>query len=110
MEANVMLYELRIYTILPGRMDNIRSRFADHTLGIFQRLGMKVVDFWEDAEGKSVLYYVMAYDNMEQRNQQWDTFRADAQWQEAKQASELGGPIVEKVEEVFMTRSAFFHQ
>lgn len=80
-----MIYELRIYTILPGRIDAIRERFSDHTLGIFARLGMQVCDFWEDLEEQPKLYYTMKYESMEERTRQWETFSQDKEWNEVKQ-------------------------
>jgi hypothetical protein len=32
-----MIYELRIYTTLPGRMPNLLSRFENHTLRIWEK-------------------------------------------------------------------------
>ncbi|WP_246314251.1 NIPSNAP family protein [Paenibacillus foliorum] len=103
-----MLYELRIYTMHEGKMDAIQQRFDQHTLVIFERLGMKVNDFWIDRTGLSKLYYVMEYRNKEERQRQWDTFRQDPEWIKVKRKSEENGPIVEKIEEILMNRPAFF--
>ncbi|MCW2718334.1 NIPSNAP family protein, partial [Pseudonocardia sp.] len=37
-----MIYEIREYTTVPGRMPALVKRFKDHTLQIFERLGMEV--------------------------------------------------------------------
>ncbi|TVY01883.1 NIPSNAP family protein [Paenibacillus cremeus] len=103
-----MLHELRIYTMYPGRLDAIEQRFSQHTLGIFERLGMKVTDFWIDQTGLPKLYYVMEYADMEERQRQWNAFRTDPEWNEIKRKSEESGPIVEKLEEIFMTRAPYF--
>lgn len=103
-----MIYELRIYTVVPGRMDAIRQRFSKHTLGIFERLGMQVCDFWEDWNEQPKLYYIMEYASMEERTRQWEQFSADPEWMEVKRNSELDGKIVEKIETVFMKRAEFF--
>jgi hypothetical protein len=103
-----LLYELRIYTMYEGRMDAIRTRFADHTLHIFERMGMKVVDFWMDASGRPKLYYVMEFTDAVERQRLWDQFRQDPEWVEVRRKSEESGPIVENVEEVFMNRADFF--
>jgi hypothetical protein len=103
-----MLYELRIYTMHPERLDAIHNRFSQHTLGIFKRLGMKVVDFWVDANNEPKLYYVMEFDDMNERNTLWNTFRQDSEWNEVKNKSEESGPIVKSVEEIFMNRADYF--
>ena len=41
-----MIYELRIYTTLPGRLPNLLARFQNHTLRIWERHGIKQVGFW----------------------------------------------------------------
>jgi hypothetical protein len=102
-----MLYELRIYSTHAGRMDAILQRFGQHTLSIFERLEMKVYDFWIDQTGLPKLYYVMEYKDMEERQRQWDTFWQDPEWIEVKRKSEESGPIVEKLEEIFMRRAEF---
>ncbi|MCY9668576.1 NIPSNAP family protein [Paenibacillus alginolyticus] len=104
-----MIYELRIYTILPGRIDAIRERFSAHTLGIFARLGMQVCDFWEDLEAEPKLYYTMKYESMEERTRQWEIFSQDKEWNEVKQRSELDGKIVERIEQIFMKRAEYFN-
>jgi hypothetical protein len=103
-----MIYELRIYTILPGRINAIRERFSDHTLGIFARLGMQVCDFWEDLEEQPRLYYTMKYESLEVRTRLWETFSQDKEWIEVRQKSEQDGKIVERVEQIFMKRAEYF--
>lgn len=104
-----MLTELRIYTIYPERMDAIHERFSNHTLHIFKRLGMKVTNFWVD-RNEPKLYYTMEYADMEERNRQWDLFRKDPEWSEVKMRSEANGPIVKKIEEIYMHRADYFQR
>jgi len=107
-----MIYELRIYTMFPKRLDAINDRFSNHSLTIFNRLGMKVIDFWESIEDQEQpkLYYIMEFENMEDRKQKWELFSTDAEWKEVRSKSEEDGPIVEKVESVFMKRSEYFYR
>jgi hypothetical protein len=105
-----MIFELRIYTMLPMRWDAINERFSKHTLHIFDRLGMKVLDFWESIEDQPKLYYVMEYANMEERKLQWELFSNDSEWLEVRSRSEQEyGTIVEKVETVFMKRPEYIN-
>jgi hypothetical protein len=103
-----MLYELRIYTMYPQKLDAIEDRFSNHTLGIFQRLGMKVYDFWVDANHEPKLYYIMEYRDMEERNTFWTAFKQDTEWLDVKSKSEESGPIVKGIEEIFMQRADYF--
>ncbi|WP_424767568.1 NIPSNAP family protein [Paenibacillus sp. sgz302251] len=103
-----MLYELRIYTMFPEKLDAIHERFSNHTLGIFERLEMKVTDFWVDTTDAPKLYYILEYADMDERTDKWDIFRNDPEWIEVKRKSEENGPIVQNIEEVFMKRAEFF--
>ena len=99
-----MIYELRIYYIHPGKMEDIHKRFSEATLDIFKKHDLRTVDFWEDAEGKNIIYYILEHDDMDARNRNFETFRNDPDWIEAKESSERDGPIVERVENFFMKR------
>lgn len=41
-----MIYELRIYTTIPGRMPNLLARFENHTLKIWEKHEIKQLGFW----------------------------------------------------------------
>ncbi|PZE19684.1 NIPSNAP family protein [Paenibacillus xerothermodurans] len=104
-----MLHELRIYHIHPGKMQAINERFSKHTLGIFAKHGMRVTEFWQDVDPEhNRLYYVMEFENMETRDQKFAEFRNDPEWQKIRSESEKDGPIVDKVESVFLKRVGYF--
>jgi len=108
MEVN-MLYELRIYHMHPGRLLAIHKRFRDVTLNLFKTHGIKVCDFFEDADGAEKIYYICEFADRKQRDEAFDAFREDPQWKTALQAShDDGGPIVDKVESIFMNRVPYF--
>jgi len=101
-----MIFELRIYTMNPGKMDNIKRRFEDKALNLFKKHGMIVLDFWEDLSEEKI-YYLMQHDDMEARNRGFEAFMSDPQWHEAKRLSEIDGKLVAKVENYFMKRVPF---
>ncbi|MFF2479703.1 NIPSNAP family protein [Paenibacillus sp. NPDC058071] len=104
-----MLYELRIYYILPGKMKIIQDRFRDHVIQLFMNHNMKITHFWEDSDdGNNRLYYVVEHENMEMRNLNYDRFRNDPVWIEVKRVSELDGALIEKQESIFMKDVSFF--
>lgn len=88
-------------------MEAIHKRFSGITLSLFEKHGIQVVDFWEDHENNK-LYYIVQAPNHEARDRQWASFGQDPLWKEAKADSEKDGPIVEKVESVFMTRVPYW--
>lgn len=99
-----MIYELRIYYIHPGKMEDIHNRFQNTTIELFKKHDINVVDFWEDAEGNNKIYYLVEHKDIESRNKNFESFKNDPKWIDAKNKSEIGGLIVEKVENYFMKR------
>jgi hypothetical protein len=99
-----MLYEFRIYYMHPGKIGAIHNRFSEHTIKLFEKHGMKTLDFWEDAEGNPKIYYILEHIDRETRNKNFDAFANDPEWLNVKKLSELDGPIVEKIEVSFMNR------
>jgi hypothetical protein len=92
-----MIYEYRAYYIMPGRMPDIQKRFAEVTMKLFEKHGIKVVGFWEPVIGESnELVYICAYDDLAARDRAWKSFGSDPEWLAARKASEVNGPIVER--------------
>jgi len=93
-----MIYELRIYKIVPGRMPNIQQRFANVTTKLFEKHGISVVGFWDTMIGESDEFiYMVEFKDLAERQAKWAAFMQDSEWQEAKRASEADGPIVANV-------------
>jgi NIPSNAP len=105
-KVNTRLYELRTYTTLPGRLPALNKRFAEHTLKLFEKHGMKNEMYWiptDPAKKDNTLIYVVSHENQEAADASWKAFGADPDWKAARDASEADGKIVEKVERVYMT-------
>jgi hypothetical protein len=101
------VYELRTYTTLPGRLPALHKRFADHTMKLFEKHGMKNEAYWVPTDEKlkdTTLIYVVSHDSQEAADKSWKDFQADPDWQKARAASEADGKILAKApERVFMT-------
>lgn len=86
------LFEMRVYTTRPGRLDALDARFRDHTLGLFARHGMTNLLYFhldDDQEGAgNTLLYFLAHPSSESRKASFDAFRADPEWIAARDASE----------------------
>jgi hypothetical protein len=114
-KAGKRVYELRTYTTLPGRLPALNKRFAEHTLKLFEKHGMRNEMYFiptERAVGQettpveNTLIYVISHDSREAADKSWKAFGADPDWQKvaaASQTEEAGGKIVSKVERVWMT-------
>src|SRR5687767_15087121 len=57
------LFELRIYTAAPEKLDALHARFRDHALPMFKKHGIQSVGYWTavDGEQRGKLYYILAY-------------------------------------------------
>ena len=103
------VYELRIYTTLPGRIDALNARFRDHTVRLFEKHGMTNIGYWEpieEADGKGTkLYYLLGFPSMEAREKSFKDFSADPAWKAAREASEADGKILapKGVQSIFLT-------
>ncbi len=93
-----MIYELRIYETIPGKLPALNDRFSNHTLGFFQKHGIKVVGFWtEDVGTSNQLVYMLAFDSLADREQKWATFQADKDWIRLRAETEIDGPLVARI-------------
>lgn len=101
------LYELRVYHANPGKLDTLNKRFREHTLGLFEKHGMRNVAYWveqpsEQAPGGKVIY-VLAFPGREARDASWQAFIADPEWKAVAAASEVDGKLLAKIESTFMS-------
>lgn len=104
------VYELRVYHVLPGRMDALKARFRDHTNKLLEKHGMKLIGFWQPTKPEDTdrqLIYLVEHASEEAAKKSWGTFRQDPVWTAARDASEKDGKIVEKVVATFMKPTDF---
>ena len=104
-----MIYELRIYRTLPGRMPALLARFQNHTLRLWDRHGIRQAGFWTTLVGESSsdLTYLLAWESLAEREQKWTAFLADPEWQAARADSEKDGPILLNVSNQLLAPTAF---
>ncbi|HKX41988.1 MAG TPA: NIPSNAP family protein [Burkholderiaceae bacterium] len=104
-----MIYELRVYTAMPGRLADVLARFRDHTVDIWNRLGIRQLGYWTTAIGpdSNALTYMLVWDSMADREAKWGKFVADPEWVRVRTASEASGPIVAKMDSSFLTPTSF---
>jgi hypothetical protein len=104
-KAPQRVFEMRTYHAHPGRMKAMHARFRDHTCKLFEKHGMTLVGFWSPSdpkEAEKTMVYILAYPSREAAAKSWEAFRKDPAWIAAKEASEKDGPIVAKVESVYL--------
>ena len=104
-----MIYELRVYDCLPGRMPALLKRFNDHTLGIWERFGIRQAGFFTTMVGENSnrLTYFLAWQSLAERESKWTAFVNDPEWHKARDESERDGPILANISSQFLTPTAF---
>jgi len=104
------VYELRQYSVFPGKLDGLLARFRDHTLALFNRHGIRSVAYWtviDPAPDAPALVYILAHESREAADKNWAAFRADPDWIKAKADSEANGQLVSRVQSTFMKLADF---
>lgn len=104
------VYELRIYHVQPGKIDALKSRFADHTDTIFKRHDIKSMGYWvpEDAPSSQNLFiYLLEHPSRQDAEKNWAAFQADPEWKEVKAESEAQGPLVDHIDRYFMDPTSY---
>jgi hypothetical protein len=104
-----MIYELRVYKCVPGRLPALLNRFANTTLKLWDKHGIKQAGFWTTLVGKSnqELYYLLAWESLADRDKKWNAFQADPEWLAKRAETEKDGPIVANVANQLLTPAAF---
>jgi len=104
-----MIYELRVYHCVPGRLPALLKRFDTITLKIWERHGIKQAGFWTVGIGESNqdLYYMLAWESLADREKKWDAFQADPEWISSRAETEKDGPIVASVNNQMLLPTAF---
>ena len=94
-----MIYEYRVYEAAPGKLEALNARFRNHTLGIFERHGIKNIGYWTAGVGdySDRLIYIVAFEDEGHRERAWAEFSADPEWNRVRAESEVDGALVARV-------------
>jgi hypothetical protein len=105
-----VVYELRVYHAMEGKLDALVARFRDHTDALFEKHGLKLIGFWlptdEPMKGKT-LVYILKHPSREAAVANWKSFHDDPEWIKVSTASEANGKLVEKVDSTYMKLTDF---
>jgi hypothetical protein len=104
------IFELRTYTVTPGKLDDLNARFRDHTCKLFEKHGMTNVGYWaplkDQKQAGELLVYILAHKSVDAAKTSFAAFRSDPDWIATRKASEekAGGSLTVKdgVKSVFL--------
>ena len=107
-EKDSRVFEMRTYTAAPGKLEALHARFREHVVKILPKHGIKDLGYWVPIENAAnQVIFVLVFPSRDAREASWKSFGADPDWIKAKEASEAGGKLVEKVEQRFLTATDY---
>ncbi|MES2517486.1 MAG: NIPSNAP family protein [Bacteroidota bacterium] len=107
------VFELRTYKTKPGLLPNLLSRFRDHTLKLFEQVGMTNIIYWTPTDkeqgSEDLLIYFLSHKSKEAGLASFKIFGESAEWQAVKKASEekAGGPLTISVKSEYFVPADF---
>ena len=104
-----MIYEMRVYNCVAGRMPALLKRFADHTCALFEKHGIRQAGFFTTVVGEShnQLTYFLVWESLADRDVKWSAFLADPAWIRVRGDSEKDGPILASITNQLLAPTAF---
>lgn len=109
-QTGAVIYEIREYVTVPGRMPALVRRFNEHTFGYFDKHGMEVVFISLTEVGENSnneLVYALRFDDYAELERKWAAFQGDPGWQQVRADSEVDGPIVAQIRRRIVNPSRF---
>jgi NIPSNAP protein len=104
-----MIYELRVYNCIPGRLPALLKRFETMTLELWQQHGIRQIGFWTTLvwESNQNLHYMLAWDSLADREKKWAAFQADPEWIAKRAESERDGPMIASISNQLLDPTKF---
>jgi hypothetical protein len=109
-QGSTTVYELRVYHAAPGKLEDLLTRFRQHTTKLFEKHGMKNIGYWtpiDEPERNKTLVYILEHPSREAAAANWKSFQDDPEWKRVQQESEANGKLVEKVDSTFLALTDF---
>jgi hypothetical protein len=104
-----MIYELRVYHCLPGKVAALSKRFETITVRLFEKHGIQQVGFWTVTIGESNhdFVYMLKWDSHAERDRRFAAFQADPEWISARAKSEEGGPLIASISNTILAPTSY---
>lgn len=99
-----VIFELRLYSVAPGRMADCHARFRDHFPALFRRHGIACIGRWTATAGPDAprFVYMMAYQSYAEREACWDSFYKDDEWWRLRAETNAGSEMIERHDLYFL--------
>ena len=104
-----VLYELRKYEVMPGRLPRLLDRFGSFTVKKWAEHGFRLIGFWTPDVGghNHQLIYMWAWESFEERTTKFNAWRANPERATKWAETEKDGPLVRRVYNQLLEPTAF---
>jgi len=104
-----MIYELRIYRCLPGKVQALSKRFETITVKLFQKHGFRQIGYWTVTIGENNhdFIYMLGWESHAERDRCFAAFQADPEWIAARAKSEEGGPLLSSISNTILAATSY---
>lgn len=96
------VFDLRLYSVLPGKLEAFRNRWRDFAVPIYDRHGLRSIGWWtaegKDAEGNDLFVCLLAGDGLAAIQKAIEDFHKDPEWRAVEKETEKDGKLRGKVE------------
>ena len=90
-------FDLRIYSVLPGKLEAFRNRWRDFAVPIYERHGLHSAGWWvaekKDADGNDQFVCLLAGESIPAILKSIGEFHQDADWVRVEKETEAGGKL-----------------
>lgn len=90
-------FDLRIYSVLPGKLAAFRDRWRDHAVPIYERHGLHSIGWWvaakKDAEGHDQFICLLAGESVGSIQRSIGEFHQDPEWRRVEKETEMDGKL-----------------
>ena len=94
-------FDLRIYSVAPGKLDAFRDRWRDFAVPVYRRHGLHSIGWWiaetKDAAGRDQFVCLLAGESTESIRRSIAAFHEDPEWRRVELDTEREGRLREGV-------------
>jgi len=109
--AKSRAFDLRVYSVLPGKLDAFRNRWRDFAVPIFERHGLHSVGWWAadkmDADGNYQVVCLLTGESLAAIQKSIAAFHADPEWRRVEVETERDGRLLGGITAFQMTPADF---
>jgi len=105
-----MLYEIREYVAVPGRLPELIRRFEVYSFRLFEKHGMEVLQAGVTSVGDHAfgeIVYTLRFADMAELERKWEGFLQDPEVEAMFAETEADGPLVQSVRRRFVNSALF---